>query len=57
MVVSRPSRLIAGPNVDASRFDHMLASRYRPLTSSKISWLRASRRNAWTALIPPSDST
>src|SRR5579864_9525547 len=48
---------MAGPNVDASRLDQMLASRYRPFTSSKISWLRGSRLNAWTARMPPSDST
>ncbi len=34
-----------------------LAERYCSLTSSKISWLRPSRRNAWTARMPPIDST
>ena len=34
-----------------------LAARYCSLTSSKISWLRGSRRKAWTARIPLIDST
>ncbi len=32
-------------------------ARYWSLTSSKISWLRGSRRNACTARMPPIDST
>ena len=44
-------------NHATSRNAVRLAARYWSLTSSKISWLRGSRRNACTARIPPIDST
>ena len=44
-------------NQATSRNATRLAARYWSLTSSKISWLRGSRRNACTARMPFIDST
>ena len=56
-MVTLPISRMPGMNQATSRKAARLATRYCSLTSSKISWLRASRRNAWTARMPPIDST
>ena len=56
-MVTLPISRIPGMNHTTSRKACRLARRYWSLTSSKISWLRGSRRNAWTARMPPIDST
>ena len=52
-----PISLMPGMNQATSRNARRLAARYCSLTSSKISWLRDSRRNACTARMPSIDST
>ncbi len=56
-MVMLPTPLIAGMKIAISRNDSRFAFRYWSLTPWKISSLRGSRRNAWTARIPVIDST
>jgi hypothetical protein len=56
-MVTLPMSRMPGMNHATSRKATRLARRYWSLTSSKISWLRRSRRKAWTARMPPMDST
>ncbi len=56
-MVMLPIRRIPGMNQATSRKATRLAARYCSLTSSKISWLRGSRRKACTARMPLIDST
>ena len=52
-----PISLMPGMNHVTSRKARRFATRYCSLTSSKISWLRDSRRKACTARMPSIDST
>ncbi len=52
-----PTPLIDGMKIALIRNDSRFASRYLSLTPWKISSLRGSRRNAWTARMPCIDST
>ena len=56
-MVTLPISRISGMNQATRRNATRLAARYWSLTSSKISWLRGSRRKAWTARMPFIDST
>ena len=56
-MVTLPISRMPGMNQATSRNATRLARRYWSLTSSKISWLRGSRRKACTARMPPIDST
>ncbi len=56
-MVMLPISRIPGMNHATRRNATRLAARYWSLTSSKIAWLRGSRRKACTARMPPIDST